>query len=177
LCGPPTASASTTLSLRQDSRLKPVRHWLMTMNLQAEIEPLRARVAALEQKVSQLKVSPSDEQVIVLRSITRDQAKQEILELFQSGETLFFSDIVQRLRIDLPLVVEICQELREEGEIEVAITPGRPGGSRSPAPGGCSGGVSGQAPACAGGGRRRPGYSRLHSRSPAPRLLAISVEK
>jgi cell division protein FtsB len=87
----------------------------MTMNLQAEIEPLRARVAALEQKVSQLKVSPSDEQVIVLRSITRDQAKQEILELFQSGETLFFSDIVQRLRIDLPLVVETCQELHEEG--------------------------------------------------------------
>ena len=54
-----------------------------------------------------------------MRSITRDQAKQEILELFQSGETLFFSDIAKRLNIDLPLVVEICQELREEGEIEV----------------------------------------------------------
>jgi DNA-binding MarR family transcriptional regulator len=91
----------------------------MTMNLPAEIEQLRARVAALEQEVSQLKASPSDEQVIVLRSITRDQAKQEILELFQSGETLFFSDIAKRLNIDLPLVVEICQELREEGEIEV----------------------------------------------------------
>ena len=91
----------------------------MTMNLPAEIEQLRARVAALEQEVSQLKASLSDEQVIVLRSITRDQAKQEILELFQSGETLFFSDIAKRLNIDLPLVVEICQELREDGEIEV----------------------------------------------------------
>ena len=91
----------------------------MTMSLPAEIEQLRARVAALEQEVSQLKASLSDEQVIVLRSITRDQAKQEILELFQSGETLFFSDIAKRLNIDLPLVVEICQELREDGEIEV----------------------------------------------------------
>jgi cell division protein FtsB len=69
----------------------------MTMNLPAEIEQLRARVAALKQEVSQLKASLSDEQVIVLRSITRNQAKQEILELFQSGETLFFSDIAKRL--------------------------------------------------------------------------------
>jgi Mn-dependent DtxR family transcriptional regulator len=69
--------------------------------------------------VSQLKAPPSDEQVIALRNITREQARQEILKLFQSGETLFFSDIAERLRIDLPLLVEICQELYEEGEIEV----------------------------------------------------------
>jgi Mn-dependent DtxR family transcriptional regulator len=69
--------------------------------------------------VSQLKAPPSDEQVIALRSITREQARQEILELFQSGETLFFSDIAERLRIDLPLLIEICQELCEEGEIGV----------------------------------------------------------
>jgi hypothetical protein len=80
---------------------------------------LKAKVAALEQEVAQLKAALPEEPVIVLRSITREQAKQEILELFQSGETLHFSDIACRLHLDLPLVVEICQDLRAEGEIDV----------------------------------------------------------
>ena len=64
-----------------------------------------------------LKASVPGEEVIVLRTISRKQAKREIKELFQSGETLYYSDIAERLRIDLPLVVEICQELGSEGEI------------------------------------------------------------
>jgi hypothetical protein len=87
--------------------------------LSTEVERLKVKVAALEQEVAQLKASASEEPVIVLRSITREQAKGEILELFQSGQTLYYSDIAQRLRLDLPLVVEICQELRDAGEIEV----------------------------------------------------------
>ena len=55
----------------------------------------------------------------VLRTIDRDQAKHEILKLFRSAETLFYSDIARRLCIDLPVVVEICQELQEEEEIEI----------------------------------------------------------
>ena len=39
--------------------------------------------------------------------------------MFQSGETLFYSDLATRLRLDLPWVVEVCQELEQEGEIEV----------------------------------------------------------
>lgn len=88
-------------------------------NLQDEIQLLSAKVAALEQAVADLKSSAPEEQVIVLRSITREQAKQEILDLFRQGETLFYSDIAQHLRLDLPLVVELCQELRDSEEIEV----------------------------------------------------------
>lgn len=78
-------------------------------HLRSEVAELRSRVAALED---------SNGRVIVLRSVDRDQAKREILELFRSGETLYYSDISERLRIDLVLVVEICQELGEEGEID-----------------------------------------------------------
>lgn len=88
-------------------------------NLSTEIEQLKVKVAALEQEVARLKSATQDEPVIVLRSVTREQAKQEILELFQSGETLFYSDIARRLGLDLPQVVEICEELRDAGEIEV----------------------------------------------------------
>ncbi len=83
------------------------------------IQQLKARVTVLEAEVAELKASLTGEVVIELRTITRKEAKQEILDLFQSGETLYYSDLAKRLRIDLPLVVEICQELGKEGEIEV----------------------------------------------------------
>ena len=61
----------------------------------------------------------SVEQVIVLREITKDEARTEIAELFRSGETLYYSDIADRLRIDIEMVVEICRELLEEGAIQI----------------------------------------------------------
>ena len=59
------------------------------------------------------------EQVIVLREITREEARAEIIDIFASGETLYYSDISERLRIDLEVVVEICLELQAEGAIRV----------------------------------------------------------
>ena len=84
-----------------------------------EVQLLKEKVANLEKEIKAFQDGGSGEAVIVLRTITREQAKQEIMELFQTGETLYYSDIAQRLRIDLPLVVEICQELENEGEIGV----------------------------------------------------------
>ena len=84
-----------------------------------EVEQLKARISALEEKVEELETAIGVQEVIVLRTIDRDTAKQEIRELFQGAETLYFSEIAKRLRLELPLVVEICQELIEEEEIEV----------------------------------------------------------
>ena len=84
-----------------------------------ELEELKARVLYLEEEVARLLALAADEEIIELRDIPREEAKQEILEMFQSGETLFYSDLATSLRLDLPLVVEACQELQLEGEIEV----------------------------------------------------------
>lgn len=86
--------------------------------LHAEVEHLRGRMAVLEDEIKALR-GLMPEEVIVLRTVSREQAKREIQEAFRSGETLFYSDIARRLAIDLPLVVEICQELEQEGEVEV----------------------------------------------------------
>ena len=59
------------------------------------------------------------EQVIILREISREQAKEEIRKLFLEGDTLYFSDIAKRLSLDLELVVDISRELLEKGEIQV----------------------------------------------------------
>ena len=79
------------------------------MALQQKIEKLEKRIAELEAK----------EKVIVLKEITREEAKEEIRQLFASGRTLYYSDIVIELKIDLETVVDICNELQKDKEISV----------------------------------------------------------
>ena len=87
--------------------------------MQAEIKVLKGKVASLEAQVRSLEASVQEGELIVLRTVTRKQAKREIHDMFRSGQTLYYSDISRRLRIELPLVVEICHQLEQEGEIEV----------------------------------------------------------
>ena len=79
---------------------------------------LEPRVAALEERVARLE-EDSAEKVIVLREITAEEARAEVIELFATGETLYYSDISERLRIDFDMVVDICRELQQEGAIGV----------------------------------------------------------
>lgn len=83
-----------------DSRLKA---------LEAEVEALRSEVARL---------TSLDAQAVTLRTISRDDAKAEVLALFQSGRTLYYSDIVGELGIDIDSVVDVCEELEKQGRIE-----------------------------------------------------------
>jgi len=79
------------------------------------VSDLAHRIETLEKK--------QEEDVIVLREITRDEAKGEIKYLFSEGHTLYYSDVATKLRLDLELVVEICNELINEGEIGIADSP------------------------------------------------------
>ena len=74
-----------------------------------EINDLKQRVMELENR----------EKVIVLKEMTREEAKRSIRQLFSSGRTLYYSDIVQELGIDLETVVDICNELEKDKEIAV----------------------------------------------------------
>ena len=79
---------------------------------------MESRVAALEERVARLE-EDSEEKVIVLREITAEEARAEIIELFATGEALYYSDISERLRIDFDMVVDICRALQQEGAIGV----------------------------------------------------------
>ena len=60
---------------------------------------------------------------VVLRAIPREEAIGEIVQLFkQSKKPLFYSDVAERLNLDLELVVELCNELEKDGQIGV-LTP------------------------------------------------------
>ena len=84
--------------------------------LRSGFNALAQRVAALEQELEMLK---AEGEIIEIRDIPRKQAKDEIRRLFATGETLYYSDIVQRLQLGIELVVELCKELEVEDEIQV----------------------------------------------------------
>ncbi len=89
---------------------------------QSEIGTLKARVAVLEEQVARLE-EDSEVKVIELREVSKEEARAEIIDLFATGETFYYSDIFERLRIDFDMVVDICRELQREGAIGVDDHP------------------------------------------------------
>jgi hypothetical protein len=87
--------------------------------LAAEIYTLRQRIQMIEERLATIETTIPKEKVVVLRALSKKEAEKEILTLFTAGQTLYYSDIAEQLRLDLKLVVEICNELQRRGEIEV----------------------------------------------------------
>jgi dCTP deaminase len=64
---------------------------------------------------------------VVLRALPREEAKQEILNLFRSATgPLFYSDIAERLQMDLEQVLDVTTELEREGLIGEQGNPNGP---------------------------------------------------
>ncbi|VVB69016.1 Uncharacterised protein [uncultured archaeon] len=61
-----------------------------------------------------MSLSVSDE-IVVLRTITRAQAKREIMDLLDGSDRLYYHDIATALKLDLEEVVSIVTELESEG--------------------------------------------------------------
>ena len=95
--------------------------WLEQQNAQllSENYVLRERIQAVEERLANIEAVIPKERVIILREISREEVKEEIHNLFSTGRTLYYSDIAEELRLDLEMVVEICSELQQRGEISI----------------------------------------------------------
>jgi hypothetical protein len=89
------------------------------MQLQNENLLLRESIRRIEERLNKIEASIPTQKLVVLREISLDEAKKEIAQLFAEGKILYYSDIAEKLRLDLETVVEICNELHSKGEIEV----------------------------------------------------------
>lgn len=74
------------------------------------------RLDKLEQESAARRTDSPDE-IIILREISKDEARREIIELFQSGRPLDQADLADALSLELGLVMEICDELLAEGVV------------------------------------------------------------
>lgn len=97
-------------------------------DLQKANASLRERVKALEERVKVIETALPIERAIILRAISKEEAEKEICNLFAKGGPLYYSDIAERLNLDLEMVVNVCNELQKRGEIKVhdnALQSGR----------------------------------------------------
>lgn len=77
-------------------------------------------LAWIERKLEESKMAiRNNGNEIVIRDMPRNKAMEEVRSLFANGRTLYYSDIVKKLGLDLELVVDICNELLKKGEISV----------------------------------------------------------
>ena len=90
--------------------------------IKSALHPIQRKLDLIESQLSEileLISQDKDEETIILRDISFNQAREEIEELFRNTtDNLYFSDIMEQLRIDLELVVSVCNELLDEGKIE-----------------------------------------------------------
>jgi hypothetical protein len=86
--------------------------------LQKENLALKRAVKKIEKRLASLEASIPVQKTIVLREISKEQAKIEIQDLFSRGDILYYSDIAEKLRIDLSMAVDLCNEMQTEGVIE-----------------------------------------------------------
>jgi hypothetical protein len=80
---------------------------------------LLQRIKVLEDRLTKVETTQPDNKIILVRKITKKEAEKEICGLFSKGETLYYSDIAERLNLDLQLVVKICNKLQKSGEIKI----------------------------------------------------------
>ena len=81
------------------------------------LRELTAHVQALREEVDQLKSQA--QRVVVIREVTRDEAKQLVLAKYQSTQQeIYPSDVALELCLEPELVQELTDELVAEGRLE-----------------------------------------------------------
>ena len=92
-----------------------------------------ARIGTIEQEIKSIKTMLSAVlkqlaefgEPIEIIDTSREKAKELIKNYFEAhhGKILTYSDLFEALHIDMPLIIELCDELAKEGEIAEAPRP------------------------------------------------------
>ena len=84
-------------------------------------QTLNAYIKRVEQKMKELNEKIAPNKTIVLREISKSDAKKEVLNFVKvsKDKRIFPSDIADKLDISYDIILEIVQELIEEKKIEV----------------------------------------------------------
>ncbi|MGV8125582.1 MAG: hypothetical protein GX463_08655 [Methanothrix sp.] len=106
----------SALDLERDSQIIELR--TQVTKLTEQVNRLEKILGEMSKRMESMQTSSED--VMVLRSITRDEAKKEILDLLDKSDKLYYYDIAEALRLDLEEVVQIMSELESEGFVGVA---------------------------------------------------------
>jgi len=109
------------LSSKEPQRV-PTKELVSASVMKLKVELLENQVSILLDKLEEIskrmrQLEEAEEKIIVVRELPRKKAKNEIRKLFETGDVLDYGIIAEKLQLSLPLVVDICNELEEKGEI------------------------------------------------------------
>lgn len=91
--------------------------------MRAQVRRLKGVAATRQRRIEELQLKLDEsravqpDEIIEIREISREQAREEIVECFQSGEPLDHADLADALALEISLVIEVCDELIEEGVV------------------------------------------------------------
>lgn len=71
--------------------------------------------------IPEAKFTIAEEQSAQRKAITRDEARQAVMDLFAQKKELDYAEIMSELGLDLNTTIEVCRELEKEKKVE-AIT-------------------------------------------------------
>ena len=94
---------------------------IIKSEIESALRPIQRKLDSMEQLNARSKLVSweAEGESVPLREISREQAKATIEKLFNNTtNTLYYSDIIEQLEIDLGVVISICDELLEERKIE-----------------------------------------------------------
>lgn len=74
----------------------------------------------INKKLEQIEMTPIQiiEQEITTNNLTKDQVKQTILQATKIGDVYYPSDLASKFGMDLKTVVEVIEELKQEGKFK-----------------------------------------------------------
>lgn len=101
-----------------ESIMKGVVSEILEDKLNQKFKPIENRLATIEESIKEF--API-RKIVVLETVTKEEAKEKIKELIGQTDIEFYPDeIAEKLCIDFQLVMEIINELIDEGKIEVS---------------------------------------------------------
>ena len=71
--------------------------------------------------VPEVEFAIAEEEAVQHKNITRDKARQAVMDLFAQRKELDYAEIMSELGLDLNTTIEVCRELEKEKKVE-AIT-------------------------------------------------------
>ena len=89
----------------------------------SEIESLWIQNAILKRATKALTaqlelIMEAPQKIINVRNLPFNEVKEEVLELIQRKESIFYSEISNELKLSIEDVVKACEELEKEGKIQ-----------------------------------------------------------
>jgi len=86
----------------------------------AQVRELRSQIEKELAEIKQMKVAFKSVQphVVMIRSIDEDEAEQEIVQYLQTHDHADTGELVEKLRLDVDVVLNVVQRLKEQGKVE-----------------------------------------------------------